>query len=140
MVEVELVYEPPPAMVVQKREAKRNWANILSPVKTAPGTMPRVARCDTRPQADYLVRSIRASLEKADQMDNWHLESHQIHDTQGGFGIWVRYDGKMTPAEYQRKLIARAERKRIMKKAYALRALRKQMQEDASLIRPFPGA
>ena len=135
---VEVVWEPIPTKVKRPVDRTR-WPKALEQVKAAPGTMPRVMRCQTRTQADYYVKAMRTALERDDPDAKWEFKTATMGDQEGGMGIWVSYKGKLTPADKAERAMKKKKHSDRMKKAWMLKKLRQSQTMEAS-IHPFPGA
>jgi hypothetical protein len=124
---------------VKKPRDRTRWASVLEKVKAAPGTEPRIMRCETRSQADYHVRSIKRTLERDDPTAWWEFHTAQMGDVRGGYGVWAKYRGQLTQAQIADRNIRRKKHSERMKKVYLKKALRDAQKLEVS-VRPFPGA
>ena len=94
-------------------------------------------RVETRSQADYFVRTMKYALEKDDPLSLWEFHTTAMEDVQGGYGIWCKYRGSMTPEQQAAKLMERRLHSDRMKKAYAKKKLLEATRPEVP-IRPFP--
>ena len=95
-------------------------------------------KCDKRSQADYYVRAIRYALEEDDPLAWWELKSQALEGKEGGYGVWIKYRGRMSPEQVLEREANRRKAQDRMQKAYAKKALR-EAQRLRPDVRPFPG-
>lgn len=127
--EVEIVWESAPPKIERGRKRNR-WELVLKEIKAAPGAEARILRVATREMADYRIRSIKARMREVDPNGKWSFSRHEMHDPEGGWGVWAVYRGQMTDTERYEADLRTLEWSRRIRLAHETRRIKKKLQAE----------
>ena len=132
----EIVWESPQTVQASTTKRVRKWELYLQPIKAAPGTEARVFRAKSRTDASSKKTQIQNRMLKMDPMGNWRVDVYQMHDADGGYGIFVTYLGQLSQQEKRERDLKRAERKAEYQRRHALRKAKEDLQRIAAELPP----